>query len=221
MKPTVFVVDDDKSFLRSTKRLLESENLPVTAFHSGEEFFENYQTGHPGCLLLDLMMPGMTGLEVLQMMRELELSLPTIVMTAFGNVPSAVNAMKLGALDFIEKPIHKNAELKRLIRQALETVQPSKKAQLEIQQTGVLLRTLTERELEILERLLDGLSSQELANEFGLSLATVNSHRSHILEKMEANSTQSLIGMVSRYRHAQQSQNSALKNLREQAAALT
>lgn len=204
MKPTVFLVDDDRKFLRSTTRLLQSEDLPVVAFPSGEEFFENYETGHPGCLLLDLMMPGMTGLDVLCMLRELDLTLPTIVMTAFGNVSSAVQAMKLGAIDFIEKPIHRNADLKRLIRHTLETRLPSREAQLEIQRTGELLLTLTEREHEVLNRLLDGLSSRELASEFGLSLATVNTHRTHIMEKLEVNSAQSLIGLVSRFRYAQQ-----------------
>ena len=204
MKPTVFLVDDDRKFLQSTTRLLKSEDLPVAAFQSGEDFFENYETGQPGCLLLDLMMPGMTGLDVLRMIRELNLTLPTIVMTAFGNVPSAVQAMKLGALDFIEKPIHRNADLKRLIRHTLEARQPSKEAQLEVQRTGEQLRTLTDREVEILERLLDGLSSREIASEFGLSLATVNSHRTNIMEKFEVNSAQSLIGLVSRCRYAQQ-----------------
>lgn len=204
MKPTVFLVDDDRKFLRSTARLLKSENLPVAEFHSGEEFFENYETGQPGCLLLDLMMPGMTGLDVLRMIRELDLSLPTIVMTAFGNVPSAVQAMKLGALDFVEKPFHLNADLKRLIRHALKTQQPSQESLLELQRTGEQLQTLTDREVEVLNRVIDGLSSPEIAHEFGISLNTVYSQRARIMAKFEVNSSQSLIGLVSRYRYAEQ-----------------
>ena len=204
MKPTVFLVDDDPKFLRSTTRLLKSENLPVVAFHSGEEFFENYETGQAGCLLLDLMMPGMTGLDVLRRIRKLNLSLPTIVMTAFGNVPSAVQAMKLGALDFVEKPFHRNTDLKRLIRHALKTPLPSQESLQEIERTGEQLKNLTDREIEVMDRVLDGLSSREIASEFGVTLATVNSQRARIMEKFEVNSSQSLIGLVSRYRYAEQ-----------------
>ena len=204
MKPTVFLVDDDARFLRSTTRLLKSENLPVEAFHSGKEFFENYEAGMPGCLLLDLKMPGMTGLDVLRMIRKLDFVLPTIVMTAFGNVSSAVQAMKLGALDFIEKPFHLNADLKRLIRHALKTQQPSQESLLELQRTGEQLQSLTGREAEVLDRIVDGLSSREIAHEFGVSLATVNSQRASIMAKFEASSSQSLIGLVSRYRYAEQ-----------------
>ncbi len=204
MKPTIYLVDDDPKFLRSTTRMLESENLPVTAFCSGKEFFQNYRPGSPGCLLLDLMMPEMTGVDVLEKMRELNWMLPTIVMTAFGSVFSAVKAMKLGAIDFVEKPIHRNADLKRLIRSALQTQQPSQDSLLEIQRTGEQLQTLTDREVEILNRVVDGLSSREIAHEFEVSLAAVNSHRAHIMEKLEVNSSQSLIGLVSRYRYAEQ-----------------
>ena len=204
MKPTVFLVDDDVRFLRSTTRLLESEDFTVSAFISGQEFFENYKPGSPGCLLLDLMMPEMTGIDVLQKMRELNWSLPTIVMTAFGSVMSAVKAMKLGALDFVEKPIHRNADLKELLRRTLKTRQPSIETQLEIQRTGEQLQTLTDREVQVLNRVVDGLSSREIASEFGVTLATVHSQRAHIMAKFEVNSSQSLIGLVSRYRFAEQ-----------------
>lgn len=204
MERTIFLIDDDQAFLRSTTRLLESEDLPVTAFQSGEEFFENYETGHPGCLLLDLMMPGMSGLDVLEMMRELDLTLPTIVMSAFGNVQSAVRAMKLGALDFVEKPIHNNRELLQLMRSTLSAGLPSQKAQQEAQQIGQRLKLLTERELEILEQVIEGLSSPEIASQFDVSLSTVNTHRANIMKKMEVNSAQNLIRAISHYRSAQQ-----------------
>ena len=203
MTPTVFLVDDDRAFLKSTTRLFESEELPVVAFHSGEEFFESYETGHPGCLLLDLKMPAMSGLEVLDMMQELDLVLPTIVMTAFGNVQLAVQAMKLGALDFVEKPIHNNPELLELVRRTLAIDRVSPKIQQEAQETGERLRLLTDREREILFRVADGLSSSEIASEFDLSLATVNSHRVNILRKMAVGSVRNVISLISRYRFAQ------------------
>lgn len=203
MKPTVFLVDDDKAFLRSTSRLFKSEELPVVAFRSGEEFFENYETGQPGCLLLDLMMPAMSGLDVLDMMRELDLALPTIVMTAFGNVQSAVQAIKLGALDFVEKPIHNNPELLDLVRRTLAMDYLSPRIQGEAQDTGDRLRLLSDREREVLFRIADGLSSNEIASEFGLSPATVNTHRINILKKMEVGSVRSLISLISRYRFVQ------------------
>lgn len=204
MKPTVFLIDDDQAFLQSTTRLFESEELPVVAFRSGEEFFENYTTGHPGCLLLDLKMPAMSGLDVLDMMRELNLSLPTIVMTAFGNVQAAVQAIQHGALDFVEKPIHNNPELLDLVRRTLSMDSVPAKIQQEAQETGERLRLLTDREREILFRVADGLSSNEIANEFELSLATVNTHRSNILKKMAVGSVRNLISVISRYRFLHQ-----------------
>lgn len=211
MKPTVFLVDDDRAFLKSTTRLFESEDLPVAAFCSGEEFFENYETGHPGCLLLDLKMRAMSGLDVLDMMRELDLALPTIVMTAFGNVQSAVQAMKLGALDFVEKPIHNNPELLELVRRTLAIDRMSPKIQLEAQETGDRLRLLTDREREILFRVADGLSSSEIASEFNLSLATVNTHRLNIMKKLAVGSVKDLISLISRYRFAHESPASKTK----------
>ncbi len=205
MKPTVFLVDDDQAFLRSTIRLLESEELPVVAYRSAEEFFENYVTGQPGCLLLDLMMPAMSGLEALEMIRELDLAVPTIVMTAFGNAQSAVQAMKLGALDFVEKPIHSNPELMELIRRTLTMTRASPKVQQEAQETGRRLKTLTDREREVLNLVADGLSSNEIAHHFKLSVATVNTHRINVMKKMDAGSVRGLISLISRYRYAQQS----------------
>ncbi|MFM9961342.1 MAG: response regulator transcription factor [Planctomycetaceae bacterium] len=204
MQPMVFVVDDDPKFLRSTMRLLKSEDFSVLGFNSGQDFLENYTPGSPGCLLLDLMMPEMSGIEVIERMRERNWTLPTIVMTAFGTVVSAVNAMKLGALDFVEKPIHGNADLLQLIRTTLKTRQPSMEARLEIQQTGERLKTLTEREVEVLNRVLDGLSSREIATELGVSFNTVLSQRATIMSKLEVSSSQNLVGLVSRYRFAKQ-----------------
>ncbi len=201
MKPTVYLVDDDRAFLRSTKRLFESEELPVVAFRSGEEFFANYKAGDRGCLLLDLKMPNMSGLEVLDKMRELDLALPTIVMTAFGNVQAAVQAIKLGALDFIEKPIHRNPELLDLVRRTLSRNRVSSKLQKEVRETGERLRLLTAREREVLFRVADGLSSSEIANELEVSLATVNTQRINILKKMAVGSVRNLISVISRYRY--------------------
>lgn len=203
MDPTVFLVDDDPSFLQSTTLLFESQDIPVMAYGSGEEFFENYLTGHPGCLLLDLMMPDMSGLDVLDMMRDLDLALPTIVMTAFGNVQSAVQAMKLGALDFVEKPIHNNTELLSLIRRMMTMDRVAPNVRTEAQETGDRLRLLSEREREILFRVADGLSTNEIAGEFKLSVATVNTHRINILKKMNVGSIRKLISLVLRYRYAQ------------------
>ena len=204
MKPTVFLVDDDQAFLQSTARLLTSQELPVIAFRSGEEFFENYKTGQPGCLLLDLMMPAMSGLDVLDMMRELDLALPTIVMTAFGNVQSAVQAMRHGALDFVEKPIHNNPDLLDLIRRTLAMERVAPKIRQEAQETGDRLKLLSNREREVLNCIVDGLSSREIAGVLGVGLATVNTHRSNILKKFEVNSARRLISLISRYHFAQQ-----------------
>lgn len=204
MKPTVFLVDDDPAFLKSTSRLLSSEKLPVEVFESGRAFLRKYKPEHSGCLLLDLMMPDMSGLEVLARMKKRELLLPTIVMTAFGSVQSAVQAMKSGALDFIEKPIHNNQELIRLIRKILATGSDVQMEQQELRETKERLDLLTEREQEVLDLVVSGFSTKEIARELGLGIATVNSHRVHILEKFEVSSVQPLVRMVCQYRFAQQ-----------------
>lgn len=211
MKATVFVVDDDRAFLRSTTRLFESEEFLVEAFRSGRDFLDSYDVGRPGCLLLDLKMPDISGLEVLSRLRDSGVLLPTIVMTAFGSIQSAVQAMKLGALDFVEKPIHSNSDLLKLVRQTLSTDRRGRTALQEIRRTAQQLRTLTDREREILDRVVDGHSSKEIASEFDLSVATVNTHRVHILEKMEVGSVQNLISLISRYRFSQQRPDSAAR----------
>jgi FixJ family two-component response regulator len=204
MKPTVFLVDDDPAFLKSTSRLLTSEKLPVEVFESGRAFLRNYKPEQSGCLLLDLMMPDMSGLEVLARMQKRELRLPTIVMTAFGSVQTAVQAMKSGALDFIEKPIHNNQELIRLIRKILATGTDVPKEQQELKETKARLELLTDREREILDFVVSGYSTKEIARELGLGIATVNSHRAHILEKFEVSSVQKLVRMVCQYQFARQ-----------------
>ena len=203
MKPTVFLVDDDRTFLRSTTRLFESEELPVAAFRSGEEFFENYETGHPGCLLLDLKMPTMNGLEVLDMMRELDVALPTIVMTAFGNVQSAVQAIELCASTSSRSRSTTTQNCWNWSGRMLSIDRVSQKIQQEAQETCHRLGLLTDREREILFHVADGLSSSEIASELNLSLATVNSHRINILKKMEVGSVRKLISLISRYRFVQ------------------
>jgi two-component system response regulator FixJ len=203
MKPTVFLVDDDPAFLKSTSRLLTSEKLPVEMFESGRAFLRKYKPEYSGCLLLDLMMPDMSGLDVLARMRKREILLPTIVMTAFGSVQSAVQAMKSGALDFIEKPIHNNQELIRLIRRILTKGSDVQTEQQELRRTKECLDLLTEREREVLDLVVSGFSTKEIARELGLGIATVNSHRVHILEKFEVSSVQPLVRMVCHYRLAQ------------------
>lgn len=200
MNSKVYLVDDDAQLLQTTGRFLESKSFSVVAFPSGEDFLEQYVPGDPGCLLLDLMMPSMSGLDVLDMMRELKLTLPTIVMTAFGSIPTAVQAIKRGAFDFIEKPIHNNSKLVSLVKHAITESASSLKGQQEAQETSERLLRLTDREREILMALTDGLSSNEIANEFGVSLATVHSHRNNIFKKMEVNSIANLISLMARSR---------------------
>src|SRR2546422_4840024 len=132
--PTVFVVDDDPDFLETTKYLLESAKLSVETFASAREFLEVYHPNRPGCLLLDVSMPDMTGLELLEELKQRGWSLPTIVMTAYGSVRTAVKAMLLGAINFVEKPIHNMPEVIGLMKQVLTTDTRSRQARLEIEE---------------------------------------------------------------------------------------
>ncbi len=198
--PTVFVVDDDPDFLQTTRYLLESAKLSVETFASAQAFLEACHSQCPGCLLLDVSMPDMTGLELLEELNKRGWSLPTIVMTAYGSVQTAVKAMLLGAINFVEKPMRSMPELIDLIKQVLTTDSRSQQTRLEIEEIGRQLANLSDREQEVLEEVFEGLSSKEIATALSLSVRTVESHRANIMRKLQADSVPQLVRLVLRYR---------------------
>ena len=192
LKPTVYLVDDDDSYRTSLRWLLESVGLTVSEFGSGQEFLDFITPEHPGCLLLDLRMPGIHGLELQEMLREKKIRLPVIIITAWGTVPMAVRAMKNQAVDFIEKPVSED-ELLSQISKALEEDRRRRERQTRLEEIGKLIQSLTNRELQIVPLVVEGQSSREIAANFDVSFKTIEAHRANIMRKTQSNSVAQLI----------------------------
>ena len=191
---TVFVVDDDRAMRKSLRWLIESVNLRVETFESAQEFLEQFDNGRPGCLVLDVRMPGMSGLDLQDHLRAEGVDMPIIIITAYGDVPMAVRAIKAGALDFIEKPVCDQVLLDH-IHDAIELDQKKRQTRAENQEVAERLETLTKREAQVMNFVVAGMSSKEIAGELGVSFKTIEAHRAKIMKKMEAKSVPHLIHM--------------------------
>jgi FixJ family two-component response regulator len=191
-EPTVFIVDDDLAIRKSLAWLIESVGLQVQSFASAPEFLEFCDDTLHGCLLLDIRMPRMGGLELLEKLAANNLRIPVVVITGYGSVPAAVRAMKLGAIDFLEKPVSDDVLLEHIHRAiALDAAERQKRTE----RSAVARRfeALTNREREVLQLLVRGLTAKEIAQALHIGLKTVESHRSKILRKMEARSLPHLV----------------------------
>ena len=194
-KPTVFVVDDDQAMRNSLKWLIESVGVLVENFASADDFLARYQPSRTGCMVLDVRMPGMSGLELLEQLEQRGINVPVIVITGHGDVPMAVRAMKGGAIDFIEKPFNDEVLLDA-IRRALAFSEEQCSQQVENLQIAQRLQHLTPREHEVMEMVTDGKSNKEIANALGVSAKTIEAHRARVMEKMQAGSLAELVRMV-------------------------
>jgi len=192
---TVFIVDDDQAIRTSLKWLIESVGMNAETYASADEFMRNYYPGRAGCLLLDIRMPGMSGLELQEHFINQDIRIPIIIITGHGDVPMAVRAMKAGAVDFIEKPFN-DEQLLGSIRSALSLDNEQRSDQAERARIAALLDQLTSRELEVMEMVTDGKSNKEIATTLGVSAKTVEAHRARVMEKMEASSLAQLVKMV-------------------------
>ncbi|HOW17537.1 MAG TPA: response regulator [Phycisphaerae bacterium] len=193
--PTVFLVDDDPAVRESLQWLLESEGLRVEVYASGREFLDRYDPDRPGCLLLDVRMPGLSGLEIQERLAAEPISVPVIIITGHGDVPLAVRAIKAGAVDVIEKPLSHEVLMAR-IKAALARDAETRREYAQRRAIEERISRLTPREREIMDLLVKGDSSKEIALRLGLSPKTVETHRVHILEKMQADSHVRLVQMV-------------------------
>jgi RNA polymerase sigma factor (sigma-70 family) len=192
---TVFVVDDDQAMRNSLKWLISSVGMRVECYSSADEFLASHHSGRAGCLLLDVRMPGMSGLELQEVLGERNITLPVIIITGHGDVAMAVRAMKAGAIDFIEKPFNDELLLDA-IRNALVLDERRRDVQLERAEVGERLEQLTPREREVMEMVTDGKSNKEIAGELGVSAKTVEAHRARVMEKMRAGSLAELVRMA-------------------------
>ena len=192
---TVFVVDDDEAMRESLTWLIESVGLNVETFSSADEFLKSYYPGIPGCLLLDVRMPGMSGLELQAHLQSQQVAIPVIIITGHGDVPMAVRAMKSGAIDFIEKPFN-DEQLLESIRNALSIDDTQRDEQAFKAEVASRLAQLTPRESEVMDMVTSGKSNKEIANTLGVSAKTVEAHRAKVMEKMEAGSLAELVRLV-------------------------
>jgi two-component system response regulator FixJ len=191
-EPTVFVVDDDRAMRDSLRWLLESVGLTVRTYSTAAAFLREYEPAQPGCLVLDVRMPGMSGLDLQAELVRRGAGLPTIVVTGHAEVPMAVRAVKAGAVDFIEKPFSDQLLLDR-VRQALEIDRLEREVRHRREEARRRLESLTAREREVLGLVAAGKANKEIAASLGLSPKTVEVHRAHVMSKMAVDSLAELI----------------------------
>ena len=195
--PTVFVVDDYAPGRKSISRLLQAAGFDVTAFASAKEFLAQYDPQTPGCLVLDLAMPAVSGLELQGMLADRGSLLPIIFLTAYGDIPKSVQAMKLGASDFLTKPVN-DEDLLAAVRVAIEKHCALRREQAELSEIRARLATLTPREREVLEYVVAGKLNKQIAGELGTVEQTVKIHRAHVMQKMRVQSVAELVRMTER-----------------------
>ena len=198
-EPTIFIVDDDSAVRESLAFLIRSMSLTVATFDSAQAFLAACDPALPGCLVLDIRMPGMSGLELQEELRRREVTLPIIFITGHGDVAMAVRAMKGGAVDFIEKPFNDQQLLDR-INQALELDRTARAARAEQALVAARLDLLSPREREVLERIVAGQANKVIAIDLGLSERTIEIHRAKVMSKTGARSLAELVTMINRHR---------------------
>jgi len=191
-KGTVYVVDDDEAVRDSVQWLLEGKGYRVRCFDSAESFLSRYDPREVACLLVDIRMGGMTGLELQARLIEIRSPLPIVFITGHGDVPMAVDTMKKGAMDFIQKPFNE-ADLVRLVEQMLEHAKDSFADSQLAANRDSLLSKLTMRESQVLERIVAGRLNKQIADDLGISIKTVEAHRANIMEKLSANTVADLL----------------------------
>ena len=191
-KGTVYVVDDDEAVRDSLQWLLEGKDYRVRCFESAESFLSRYDAREVACLIVDIRMGGMTGLELQSRLIEVGSPLPIVFITGHGDVPMAVDSMKKGAMDFIQKPF-KEDQLVPLVERMLDQ---AKDAFAEFQSAAsrdALMARLTLREAQVLERIVAGRLNKQIADDLGISIKTVEAHRANIMEKLNANTVADLL----------------------------
>jgi two-component system, LuxR family, response regulator FixJ len=190
--PTVYVVDDDPAMRSSLRWLIESVGLTVRTCASAQEFLRTYEGTDPGCLVLDVRMPGMSGLDLQNELVARKIHIPILIITGYAEVPLAVRAMKAGAFDFIEKPFSDQTLLDR-IRAAVAQDESARRRRAARAEVLARLRLLTARERDVLNRVVTGKSNKVIASELDLSTKTVEVHRAHVMDKLKATSLADLI----------------------------
>ncbi|RUS67624.1 Response regulator protein TmoT [Saezia sanguinis] len=194
-KGIVYVVDDDEAVRDSLQWLLESQGFRVRSFESAETFLARFDPKEVACLIADIRMNGMSGLDLQNKLIEMNHPIPLTFITGHGDVPMAVETMKKGAVDFIQKPFNEE-ELIPLIQRMQEQALTAFAAQQEAATREALLSRLTSREAQVLERIVAGRLNKQIADDLGISIKTVEAHRANIMEKLSANTVADLLKVV-------------------------
>jgi len=198
-EPTVFVVDDDPEMRESVRLLMSSVGVAAEAYASADDFLDRYDRSRPGCVVLDVRMPGMSGLDLQGRLAAEGIEVPIIMVSAYGDVPTAVQAIKRGAIDFIEKP-YTDQELLDRVNVAITCDGERRRAAADRAEVEARMRRLTQRESQVMEFVLEGAANKVIADELGLSHKTIEVHRARVMEKMRVGSLAELLQLVLGYR---------------------
>jgi FixJ family two-component response regulator len=193
--PTVFIIDDDRGMRQAIQDLVESVGLRAESFATGQDFLNRMRTVDPSCLVLDVRLPEISGLDFQRRLGEMGLQIPIIFITAHGDIPMSVKALKSGAVDFLTKPF-RDQDLLDAIQQALQRDRVAQEQQAEILHIDERYKTLTAREREVMSLVVSGLLNKQIASEIEASEATVKIHRGNLMQKMRAGSLIELVRMA-------------------------
>ena len=192
IEQTVYIVDDEEPVRKALSLLTKSDGLQSQSFETGQDFLDQLSQIGPGCLLLDVCMPDLSGLELQEILQEQNFDIPIIVLTGHADIPTAVRAMKGGASDFIEKPFDSEELLER-IHQCLNSEKEHQKDIEWRRQSALKMATLTKRELQVMQGMVEGKRNKQIADSLFISFRTVELHRSSLMKKLEANSLSDVV----------------------------
>ena len=199
--PTVFIIDDDRGMRQSIQDLVESVGLRAESFATGGEFLKRKPTNDPSCLVLDVRLPQISGLDFQRQLAETGMQIPIIFITAHGDIPMSVRALKSGAVEFLTKPF-RDQDLLDAIQEALQRDRATQEQQAEIHDLQERYGTLTAREQQVMALVVSGMLNKQIASEIGASEATVKVHRGNVVHKMKAGSVVDLVRMADKLKHS-------------------